>query len=119
MERIGSAMNVLDFQKMKDVGRKISMVTCYDYSSARAVAESSIDCILVGDSVAMTMHGFSNTLSATYANAFDIIQAALNAYYHDVKSGSFPKRERELFSDSPVQPRRGITAEKVHGTHAV
>ena len=58
-------MNVLDFQKMKDEGRKISMVTCYDYSSARAVAESSIDCILVGDSVAMTMHGFSNTLSAT------------------------------------------------------
>src|SRR5437773_7658880 len=58
-------MNVLGFQKMKDEGRKISMVTCYDYSSARAVAESSIDCILVGDSVAMTMHGFSNTLSAT------------------------------------------------------
>ena len=58
-------MNVLDFQKMKDEGRKISMVTCYDYSSAKAVAESSIDCILVGDSVAMTMHGFSNTLSAT------------------------------------------------------
>jgi len=58
-------MNVLDFQKMKNEGRKISMVTCYDYSSARAVAESSIDCILVGDSVAMTMHGFSNTLSAT------------------------------------------------------
>src|SRR6201988_1762340 len=58
-------MNVLDFQKMKDEGRKISMVTCYDYSSARAVAESSIDCILVGDSLAMTMHGFSNTLSAT------------------------------------------------------
>ena len=30
-------MNVLDFQKMKDSGRKISMVTCYDYSTARAV----------------------------------------------------------------------------------
>src|SRR6267154_6894687 len=58
-------MNVLEFQKMKDERRKISMVTCYDYSSARVVAESSIDCILVGDSVAMTMHGFSNTLSAT------------------------------------------------------
>ena len=58
-------MNVLEFQKMRDEGRKISMVTCYDYSSARAVAESSIDCILVGDSLAMTMHGFPNTLSAT------------------------------------------------------
>ncbi|HBB95422.1 MAG TPA: 3-methyl-2-oxobutanoate hydroxymethyltransferase [Blastocatellia bacterium] len=58
-------MNVLEFQKMKDERRKISMVTCYDYSSARAVAESSVDCILVGDSLAMTMHGFPNTLSAT------------------------------------------------------
>src|SRR5258708_15515504 len=58
-------MNVFDFQRMKDEGRKTSMVTGYDYSSARAVAESNIDCILVGDSLAMTMHGFPNTLSAT------------------------------------------------------
>lgn len=58
-------MNVLDFQKLKDEGRKISMVTCYDYSSARVVAESSVDCILVGDSLAMTMHGHATTLSAT------------------------------------------------------
>jgi 3-methyl-2-oxobutanoate hydroxymethyltransferase len=65
LEEIDFVMNVLEFQKMKDEGRKISMVTCYDYSSARAVAESSIDCILVGDSLAMTMHGFPNTLSAT------------------------------------------------------
>jgi 3-methyl-2-oxobutanoate hydroxymethyltransferase len=58
-------MTVLDFQKMKDEGRKISMITCYDYSSARAVDRSSVDGILVGDSVAMTMHGYPNTLSAT------------------------------------------------------
>jgi len=50
---------------MKDEGRKISMITCYDYSSARAVADSNIDCILVGDSLAMTMHGYATTLSAT------------------------------------------------------
>jgi 3-methyl-2-oxobutanoate hydroxymethyltransferase len=60
-------MNVLDFQKMKNGGRKISMVTCYDYSSARAVAESNIDCILVGDSLAMVMHGHQTTLSVTTA----------------------------------------------------
>src|SRR2546427_11931186 len=60
-------MNVPGFQEMKDAGCKISMVTCYDYSSARAVAESSVDCILVGDSVAMTMHGYPTTLSATTA----------------------------------------------------
>jgi len=60
-------MNVLDFQKMKNAGRRISMVTCYDYSSARAVADSDIDCILVGDSLAMVMHGHPTTLSATTA----------------------------------------------------
>src|SRR5215471_7137270 len=65
--RRADAMNVLDFQKMKSEGRKISMVTCYDYSSARAVAASNIDCILVGDSLAMTMHGYPTTLSATTA----------------------------------------------------
>lgn len=43
------------------------MVTCYDYSSARAVADSNIDCVLVGDSLAMTMHGYPTTLSATTA----------------------------------------------------
>ena len=32
---------------------------------------------------------------------------------HDVKSGSFPSDQQELFSDSPVQPRSGITAEKM------
>src|SRR3954469_14325497 len=58
-------MNVLDFQKMKEAGRPISMVTCYDYSSARIVNESSVDSILVGDSLAMTMHGHPTTLGAT------------------------------------------------------
>jgi hypothetical protein len=37
-------VNVLDFRKMKNEGRKISVVTCYDYSSARGVAASNIDC---------------------------------------------------------------------------
>ena len=60
-------MKVQDFQQMKEEGRRISMITCYDSSSARAVADSSIDCILVGDSLAMTMHGFPTTLSATTA----------------------------------------------------
>lgn len=57
--------SVLDFQKMKSQGNRISMVTCYDYTSACIVAASNVDCILVGDSLAMTMHGHKTTLSAT------------------------------------------------------
>ncbi len=56
---------VSEFQTARDENRKISMVTCYDYTSARIVAASNADCILVGDSLAMTMHGHDTTLDAT------------------------------------------------------
>lgn len=58
-------MKIQDFASKKQRGQKISMLTCYDYSFARIAADSEIDCLLVGDSLAMTMHGFSTTLNAT------------------------------------------------------
>jgi 3-methyl-2-oxobutanoate hydroxymethyltransferase len=57
--------NIHDFYKKKEEKEKISMITCYDYTSACLVEKSEIDCVLVGDSVAMVMHGFPNTTSAT------------------------------------------------------
>ncbi len=56
---------VLDFQKKKNAGQKITMVTCYDYSFATLVNESQVDSILVGDSLAQVMHGFKTTLCAS------------------------------------------------------
>ena len=41
------------------------MVTCYDHWSAKILNESQIDTILVGDSLAMVMHGFDSTVHAT------------------------------------------------------
>ena len=41
------------------------MVTAYDAWSARLVARSNVDAILVGDSAAMVMHGHATTLAAT------------------------------------------------------
>ena len=58
-------MNILQFAEKKLRQEKISMVTCYDYTSARLLADTPVDSLLVGDSVAMTMHGFKDTLSAT------------------------------------------------------
>jgi 3-methyl-2-oxobutanoate hydroxymethyltransferase len=58
-------MNILDFQKMKDNHEKITMVTCYDYCFAKLMADTDIDCILVGDSLSMVMHGHKNTIPAT------------------------------------------------------
>lgn len=55
-------MNIFDFQTMKQDGIPISMVTSYDSWSARLIGETDVNCILVGDSVAMTLHGYTTTL---------------------------------------------------------
>ena len=51
--------------EMKNKGEKISMLTCYDYSTARLVDQAGINMILVGDSLGMTMQGYANTLPVT------------------------------------------------------
>src|SRR5215467_8564523 len=56
---------LLDFAIFKAHGRKISIVTAYDFWSARLIGRSNVDAILVGDSLAMVMHGYPSTLSAT------------------------------------------------------
>ncbi|MBI4467730.1 MAG: 3-methyl-2-oxobutanoate hydroxymethyltransferase [Acidobacteria bacterium] len=52
-----------DFFRAKLERRKLSMVTCYDYTFARLLSRTAIDGILVGDSAAMVMHGHPSTLS--------------------------------------------------------
>lgn len=59
------SISVQDMVAPHREGRKISMVTSYDAWSARLLASSEVDSILVGDSVAMVMHGFETTVSAT------------------------------------------------------
>ena len=56
---------VLEFKAFKKRGEKISMITCYDYAFANIISESTIDCVLVGDTVSMVVHGFATTASAT------------------------------------------------------
>lgn len=56
---------VTDFARFHSEGTPISMVTCYDACSAAMMAHAGIDAILVGDSVAMVMHGYPDTVHAT------------------------------------------------------
>ena len=60
-----STTTIRDFLQAKTARRKLSMVTCYDYTFARLLAQSPIDGILVGDSAAMVIHGHPTTVTAT------------------------------------------------------
>jgi len=51
--------------KYKKLGRKITALTAYDYSTAKAIDKNGIDFVLVGDSLAMVALGHENTLSVT------------------------------------------------------
>lgn len=57
--------SVTTFKQRKSEGKPISVVTCYDTWSARILNNTDIDCLLVGDSLAVVMHGFDSTLHAT------------------------------------------------------
>ncbi|HWQ43855.1 MAG TPA: 3-methyl-2-oxobutanoate hydroxymethyltransferase, partial [Desulfosporosinus sp.] len=54
-----------ELEKMKQAGEKISMLTAYDYPSARWVEEAGVDTILVGDSLGMVVLGYDSTVSVT------------------------------------------------------
>lgn len=56
---------IRDFAAAKANRHKIVVVTSYDAWSARLLAETSVDCLLVGDSAMMVMHGERDTLGAT------------------------------------------------------
>lgn len=67
--------NVIDFAHRKQSHTKITMVSAYDYWSAEIIAHSTIDCILVGDSAAMVMHGHKTTVFASMEMLLPHIQA--------------------------------------------
>ena len=56
---------VATFQSMKENGEKISMLTAYDYSTAKLMDEAGINGILVGDSLGNVILGYTDTLSVT------------------------------------------------------
>ena len=75
--------NVRDLRKWKTEGKKFTMLTAYDYTTARWLDQAGIPVLLVGDSLGNTMLGYPDTLSVTmddmirYAGA--VVRGAPNA----------------------------------------
>ncbi len=68
-------LTIQDFANHKKAQQKLSMITCYDFWSAQIINQSTIDCVLVGDSGSMVMHGHSTTLPATVDMMVTHVQA--------------------------------------------
>ncbi|OCG21188.1 MULTISPECIES: 3-methyl-2-oxobutanoate hydroxymethyltransferase [unclassified Gilliamella] len=56
---------IATLKERKQNRQKITMLTAYDYTTAKLMDESGVDCLLVGDSLGMVMLGYDSTVSVT------------------------------------------------------
>lgn len=68
-------LNRIDLQKMKETNEKITMITAYDYPSAKIAEAADVDMILVGDSLGNVVLGYSSTIQVTVDDMIHHAQA--------------------------------------------
>ena len=82
--------NVTNFQKLKNNGEKIAMLTAYDYSTAQILEKAEIDGILVGDSLAMVALGYENTYNITIDEMLIFVRAVSKGATNSFIIGDMP-----------------------------
>jgi 3-methyl-2-oxobutanoate hydroxymethyltransferase len=113
----GRPVTVPDFQAAKSQGRRLALLTAYDYPTARLLDEAGVDGILVGDSLGMVVQGQPHCLSVT-----------LDEIIYHTRLVARGVRRSLLVADMPfmsfqVSPRRAVANAgrliKEGGAHAV
>ncbi len=66
---------IREIAAMKRRGKRIAMITAYDYTSARIVEEAGVDIILVGDSLGQVVLGYDSTVPVTMEDMLHHIKA--------------------------------------------
>lgn len=81
---------VSTFQRLKDSGEKIALLTAYDYSTAQVLDKAEIDGILVGDSLAMVVLGHENTYNITIDEMLIFVRAVSRGAKNSFIIGDMP-----------------------------
>ncbi len=93
---------ILTLQEKYRRSRPITMLTAYDYPSARAIDEAGIDAILVGDSLAMVVLGYPDTIAVT-----------MDEMLHHARAVSRGARRALLIGDMPFLSYQADRAEAI------
>ena len=83
-------VTILDIQQAKEEGRKLVMVTAYDYPFGLLATEAEVDIVLVGDSVGMVVMGLEGTVEVTMEHMIHHIKAVVRGCKGPLVVGDMP-----------------------------
>ncbi|RPA12796.1 3-methyl-2-oxobutanoate hydroxymethyltransferase [Gordonia sp. OPL2] len=111
------ATRVQHLAQMKAEGEKWSMLTCYDYSTARIFDAAEIPVLLVGDSAANVVLGYDSTIPVTLDELIPLIRAVVRGAPHALVVADLPFGTYEA---SPQQAlESAVKVFKETGAHAI
>ncbi|MYL45284.1 3-methyl-2-oxobutanoate hydroxymethyltransferase [Virgibacillus halodenitrificans] len=108
-------LNRIDLLKMKETKEKITMLTAYDYPSAKLAEQAGIDMILVGDSLGMVVLGYNSTIQVTVedmihhgkavqrgaSNTFIVVDMPFMSYHISMEESM--KNAQRIFQETGAQ----------------
>jgi len=109
------------FREKKERGEPISMLTAYDYPTALAMDQAGVDSILVGDSLAMVVLGYENTLPVTMEEMLHHCRAVARGAKMALLVGDMPFMSYQVLVEEAVRnagrflQQGGMDAVKLEG----
>lgn len=116
-----SKITVKDIIKAKSEGRKITVLTAFDFITASLIDEAEIDIILVGDSLGMVGLGYETTIPVTMEEMLHHAKAVTRGTRRSLVVGDMPFMSYQLSEDEAVKnaslflKEAGAEAVKVEG----
>jgi 3-methyl-2-oxobutanoate hydroxymethyltransferase len=99
-------MSIPALGEMKERGENISMLTAYDYPTARLLDEAGVDVLLVGDSLGMVVLGYDSTVHVTLEEMIHHIKAVVRGAQRALVIGDLPFGS---YNEDPSQAIRSAT----------
>ena len=96
-------ISVLDIQKAKKDGRKLVMVTAYDYPFGLLAEEAGVDIVLIGDSLGMVVMGLEGTVEVTMEHMIHHIRAVVRGCKTPLVIGDMPFMSYNISTEEAIR----------------
>jgi len=100
---MGTKISIHELAARKNEGRKITMVTAYDYPTARMVDKAGLDMILVGDSLGMVVLGYDSTVPVTMEDMLHHTRAVMRGTERAFVLGDLPFMSYQVCVEDAVR----------------